>query len=399
MRMLARSHRAAGVAVLLGVALGVALAVAVSSDLFGSRPHPGSLLDFDLETGARRFDVKAETALVQLHALGRGLVVVTGADNCNTTPSDREMMYAYSVPSGALRWRRGLAGACSGFAGPDEVSYGVVAVHTDRGVEGWSAATGKTDWRIPLLEDDLPRQSASTIVSPNSGSSGHLRFIAPQSGRVVRSVAVAYHPSVWAMTPTAIVLDVESSDGRQQLAGIDPRTGRRLWRVTVGGVGGLYAARTADGVAIAGTVPGAASNTATYSAFDLRDGQLLWRQQRRTVAIASTGELEAAGAGLAPFVLEGTQTLDALDLRTGTLTWKRHLAGWQPNGSSEIVAGAGLVAVIDHDKLNVFDARDGTTRWSRPLPTAGLRAHAPAAILNGQLLIPSISSAWTPYDE
>jgi outer membrane protein assembly factor BamB len=401
MRMLARSHRAAWGAVLLGVVLGVALAIAVSSDPFGSRPHPGSLLDVDLETGTVRFDVKTETASVHLHALSRGLVVVTGADNCNTRPA-REEMYAYSVPSGALRWQRRLAGACSDFSEPDEVSGGVVAVHIDRGVEGWDAATGKTRWQVPLPEDDPPRQSASTIVSPNSGSSGHLHFIAAQSGRVERSVDVDFRPAVWAMTPTTILLIVQSSSGpgfRQEVGAIDARTGRRLWSATVGGEGGFYAPRTADGVTIVGTIPGATSNTATYSAFDLRDGRLLWRQQRRTVEVGSPGELEAAGAGLALFVQEGTQTLQALDVRTGTLRWKHHLVGWRTRGSSEVVAGAGSVAVIDQGKVTVFDARDGTRRWSRPLLSAGLRAHAPAAILNGQLLIPSISSAWTPYDE
>jgi outer membrane protein assembly factor BamB len=384
----------------LGVALGVALAVVLSWDPFSSRPHPGSLLDFDLETGALRFDVRAETASVHLHALGRGLVVMTGADNCNT-PADREAMYAYSVPSGSLRWRRGLAGACSDFSEPNKVSGGVVAVHTDGGVEGWSAATGKTLWQVRLREDDPPRQSASTIVSPNSGSD-QLHLIGPQSGRVERSLEVHYRPSVWAVTPTRIVLITQSSAGpgfRQQLTGIEPRTGRRLWRVPVGGEGGFYAPRTADGVTIVGSIPGAASNTATYSAFDLRDGRLLWRQQRRSVDVGSSGELEATGAGLALFVQAGTQTLQAFDLRTGTPRWKRHLVGWRTGGYSEVVAGAGSVAVADPGKLTVFEARDGTARWSKPLPTAGQRAHAPAAILNGQLLIPSISSAWTPYDE
>jgi outer membrane protein assembly factor BamB len=201
------------------------------------------------------------------------------------------------------------------------------------------------------------------------------------------------------MTPTTIVVELESSDGRQQLAGIDSRTARHLWHVPVGGGGGYYPPRTADGVTIAGIIPGVASNTATYSAFDLRDGRLLWRRYRRTVEAGSSGELEAAGTGLALFVQEGTHTLQALDLRTGNLRWKRSLAGWRPDGYSEVVAGAGSVAVIDPGKLTVLDARDGTLRWSRPLPTAGLRAHAPAAILAGQLIIPSISSAWTPYNE
>jgi outer membrane protein assembly factor BamB len=396
MRMLARSYRGVVVAVVLGVVLGAALAVAVSSDLFSSRPHPGALLDFDLETGALRFDVKAQTASVHVHALSRGLVVVTGADNCNNR-ADRETMYAFSLPTGALRWHRTLTGACSDFSEPDAISGGVVAVSTGRGVEGWDAATGKTRWQLRLFED-APRQSTSAIVSVSS-SSDRVRLIAAHSG-VARSVAVDYRPSVWAMTPTEIVLATQSSGGPrfwEQLTALDPSTGRRLWRRTVGGDGGYYPPRTADGVTIVGTVPGAASNTATYSAFELRDGRRLWRQQRRTVLVDPAGELEAAGAGLALFV--HADTLEAVDLRTGALRWKRRLMGWRSGGYSQIVAGARSVAVIDQDKLTLLDARDGAPLWSSPLPTAGLRAHAPAAISDGQLFIPSISSSWTPYDE
>jgi outer membrane protein assembly factor BamB len=383
-------------AVLIGATLAAVLTVAVSTGLFSSRPAPGSLLDLDLATGALNFDVPAETASVHLHALGAGLVVVTGADSCDR--ADRESLYAYSLPAGTLRWQRSLPGACADFSAPDAVSAGVVAVAVGRTAQGWDAATGRTRWTIPA-SGDLPRQSATTVVEPDS-SRDRLRLVDPANGRVGRSVHAGYQATIWTITPSRIVLAVQSSGGRgfqQRLAGLDARSGRLLWRQAVGGEGGYFAPRTADGVTIAGTAPGAASNAATYTAVDLRDGRRLWRSQRRDVLAEPVGELQAAGAGLALFVHDGT--LQALDLRTGALRWTRRLDGWRDGGSSQIVAGAGAVAVVDQERVTVLEARTGAPRWSRPLATGGLRAHAAAAISAGQLLIPSISSAWAPYDE
>jgi outer membrane protein assembly factor BamB len=392
MRMRLFARRGAVVAVVLGIALGSALVVAASSDLLDSRARPGALLDLDLATGRLRFNVRAQTAFVSLHALGRGLVVVTGADSCSSH-ADRETMYAYSLPAGTLRWHRGFAGACSDFSGPDALSGGVVAVSTRNDIEGWDATTGRTRWRLQLVED-APRQSASAIVSVSSDGD-RVELIAPGAGRVVRSVVVHHQPSVWALTPSEVVLEAESPDGRQQLVAIDASAGRPLWRQTVEGDGRFFPPRTADGVTIAGTIPGAASNTATYTALELKDGRRLWSVQHRTVSTGSTGDLHAAGAGLA-LMVDG-DALHALDIRTGVLRWKRRLAGWSP--SSRIVAGARWVVVIDKDRVTVLNARDGTRHWSRPLSATGLRAHGPAAIVDGQLLIPLIPATWPPDDE
>jgi outer membrane protein assembly factor BamB len=394
MRLFARLRRDVVVAVVLGIVLGGALVVAVSADLFGSRPRPGTLLDFDLATGRLRFALRAQTASVHVHALGRGVVVVTGADSCDYRP-DHETMYAYSLPAGSLRWQRALAGACGDAAEADPIGDGTVATFTRTGIEGWDASTGRTRWRLRLLGDDL-RQSASAIVSVSS-IGDRVRFIAADRGRVVRTAVVHHQPFVWAVTPAVVVLATLSSGGQQQLAAIDARSGRRLWRETVGGEGGFSLPRAADGVTIVGTIPGSTSNTATDSAYDIRTGRLLWRRQHRSVSTASSGDVQALGAGLALIVED--DTLQALDSRTGVMRWKRRLIGWRPDGSSQIVAGAGSVAVIDQAKVTVLDARDGATHWLRRLPTAALRAHEPAVIDDGQLLIPSISAEWKPYDE
>jgi outer membrane protein assembly factor BamB len=55
--------------------------------------------------------------------------------------------------------------------------------------------------------------------------------------------------------------------------------------------------------------------------------------------------------------------------------------------------------VIDRSEIAVLDADTGTTRWTRRLSAAGLRGHAPAAIGDGQVVIPSTSTGYGPVDE
>jgi outer membrane protein assembly factor BamB len=266
-----------------GALVGLALAWAVWSGAFGSRPQPGRLLDLDLATGAVRFDIQAHTASVHLHTLGDDLVVVTGADDCGV-PAHHEEIYAYTLPSGTLRWQRGSPGVCL---------------------------------------DDAPLRGTSAS----------------------------------------------------------------------------YPSRSADRVTIVGTPPGPASNTATYAARDARTGRTLWRKQRRTTTDDPTGQLKAISDGLALFVQPETDLLQAFALRSGDLRWTHHLRDWRPGGHDQVIAGEGAVAVIGQGAISVLDARSGRARWTKPLPTDDILAHAPAAILNGQILIPSTSSGYGPLFE
>jgi outer membrane protein assembly factor BamB len=262
----------------LGIALGAAFAWAIWSGAFGSRPHPGRVLDLDLRTGAVRFDVEARTAAVYVRSVDNRLVIVSGADNCNT-PAHHEELDAYSAATGALRWHRPDPGACAG-----------------------------------------------------------------------------------------------------------------TWQR-------VYPTKTGGGVRIVGTPPGAASNTATYTAYDQATGRELWQKSRRTTIDDGGGQVEAIGNGMALFVQPGTDTLDAFDLRSGALRWHRHLDSWVPGGASQVVAGAGAVAVIDQGAITVLDGATGKRRWMKPLTSKGMRGHATAAIGHGQVVVPSTSTGYGPVDE
>ena len=178
-----------------------------------------------------------------------------------------------------------------------------------------------------------------------------------------------------------------------ELTALDPASGRRLWRQTLGPTGGFGAPSGADGVVLAGwegaTRSLAENARVSYAAFDAASGRRLWLRRGFL-------DLEAAGSGLALF--EQHATIEADDLRTGALRWHRRLPGWRA-GYRMIVAGEGAVAVIDRDRVTVLRSRDGAVSWSRRLPTDGLAAYGPSAISAGMLVIPGQSSSFTPYDE
>jgi outer membrane protein assembly factor BamB len=319
-----------------------------------------------------------------LHAIGPEVVVVSGADTCST-PVHGEQPYAYSLPGGALRWRRRFHGACDDFDPVDPVSDGIVAVYAARGLEAWSVANGSTRWRTSPVQF-TPRQTDDAIVGVDSNT-GAVSFLDPRSGRVRQSGVAQFKPYPWFLTPDEAIMLTQSTNGpgfEDQLTASDTASGRRLWRHTLGASGGAGGnGNGADGVVVVG-------RQGATAAFDARSGRRLWVRR-------GAGDLQAVGSELALFV--HGHTLEADDLRTGTRRWERRLVSWRAGGYSKIAAGGGSVAVVDQDRVRVLRAKDGSTRWSRPLATARLGGHGPAVISGGLLVIPASSSAYTPCDE
>ena len=163
-------HVLAVAAVLIGVCV-----AGIGALHFHRRPEAGGLLAFDLNRGTLRFAERAQTASVHLRAIGRGVVVVSGADTCSSVVHG-EQLYAYSLPGGALRWRRRFHGACDDFDPVDPVSGGIVAVYATRGFEGWSVADGSTRWRTGPFPA-TPRQTDGAVVGVDSNT-GAVRFLA-----------------------------------------------------------------------------------------------------------------------------------------------------------------------------------------------------------------------------
>ena len=345
---------------LLGATAGVALS-------HGTRAAPGHLVAYDLATGAVRFDVTAPTASVHLHAIGEGVVVATGADDCNA--AQRESAFAVSLADGALRWSRALRGACSDYAAPGTLGGGTVAVTTRHGVSGWSLQDGSSRWTHRGLGP--PGQLAGTVVASNDGETVFLRA---RDGRVITSRPII-HDAAQAYTGRRTAVFVAPGG---LLTGIDVADGRVLWRQRDAALTG--------GFQVVGETGGAF--VVDRDVRDLRGGRLLW---------ASTSSPIAVGAGLA--FTQDAGELHALDIRTGALRWEIALPPPDPVADRQIVAGAGAVAVIDPDSITLLEASTGATRWRAALDPATRHAYPAGAIARGMLLIPATSPDWVPYDE
>jgi hypothetical protein len=78
------------------VLLAILALVAMALVARAANPDHGRVAAYDLATGALRFDVEAATASVHIHAIGSGVIVLSGADSCHGYPYRGESMYAIS---------------------------------------------------------------------------------------------------------------------------------------------------------------------------------------------------------------------------------------------------------------------------------------------------------------
>lgn len=198
-------------AVLAATVLAVAIAHA------GPGPAHGRLIAYDLATGAIRFDTEAPTASVHLHAIGSGVVVATGGDNCNVT--QRESAFAISLPGGSVRWSRTLRGSCFDYDAASSVSGGSVAVSTRGGAAGWRIDDGSSRWIQRRL--NVPTGTATAVVTTNrsgdavvlDGASGRVRSTTPLPRNSILMYANG-HEAVFGAGDADREIGISLSDGR-----------------------------------------------------------------------------------------------------------------------------------------------------------------------------------------
>ncbi len=291
---------------------GLVVAVGLSQ---ASSAAPGHLAAYDLATGAIRFDTAAPTASVHLHAIGPGVVVATGADNCDVAA--RELAFAFSLPDGALRWKRTLRGACFDYSLTGSLAHGVVAVQTRHGTSGWSVEDGSARWVVRAL--DAPKQAGDAVVGMARSTRGVI--VESRTGRVRANFALPRDSFVWYTAPGEAVF--ASSSGR--ITAVALPSGRVLWRTAIPNEGGLDAGVGGDGVIAVGA-----------HVRDLRGGTTLW---------SSPAPITTIGSGLA--LVADETSLTALDVRTGALRWKVSLPVLPANAERQLVAGKGAVALVE----------------------------------------------------
>jgi outer membrane protein assembly factor BamB len=402
---------ATGIALLVAVPAGSALTTGGA----GSRPLAGRLVAYDLATGDVRFDVPSAAAMAFIHTVAAGVVVVAGADSCRHLRDQRPLLSAYSSSSGARLWQRPIPGllAC-GPPLPSVATDGVVTLVHRGSLEGWSTRDGTTRWRNRRVHG-WPLAAFDAIATPARAESSVVFLIDGRDGSIERAVTVRSQPAPWFLTSrTAIVSARTVPVGPEQrlaiapeerLVAIDRASGRRLWhRVlpaafsSAAGAGGVVMVSwlTVQGYVADPSELLSGHQTMTSVALDVRSGRRLWRRITPVPGDLPLSEtVFTAGAGLALFV--HGQTLEALDLRTGKARWRVQLA--LPNGAAHrsILASGTSVAVVGPKRVSVFDARDGSTRWSKPIRSAGVAWRSPAAISDGALLVPATSTGFIPF--
>jgi outer membrane protein assembly factor BamB len=125
--------------------------------------------------------------------------------------------------------------------------------------------------------------------------------------------------------------------------------------------------------------------------------------QRATGALAWTHadvlELAAGGAGI--FVLDHDRNLSALDPATGAASWTVPLSGFAAAGETTLAAGggaAGVVAVVEHEKLTLRSAADGHVRVETSIPGFDAAGGVTQLVFQGQELYACANRALVRLD-
>jgi outer membrane assembly lipoprotein YfgL len=166
----------------------------------------------------------------------------------------------------------------------------------------------------------------------------------------VTRIGLVNYPLEVSVSGTVVTL----AGGEGQLAAVDARTGRDLWRVAVGPI--------AAGVGSDGKL--AAVVTKSNDVVVVQDGREVWRQ--KLVAQAYTAPLVAGGR---VFVLAADRSISAFDGQTGLKLWTQQ----RPNEPLVLRQSGVLLAVGDTlvvglaGRLAGLNPVSGAVRWEVPI--------------------------------
>ena len=247
-------------------------------------------------------------------------------------------------------------------------------------VYGLSAASGKTLWRRTFRNNSagyLPLAAAGGRVF--AVGSGRVAALSAATGAQLWSVpAAGVQPGFPPQLPTYFVVYandvvcVLGADG--DVAGLDPRTGSRVWRHSPPGSGGFGA-----GAAAGNGVLYVAQTSGRVAALDVPTGRLRWAAPAPSVAstLLVTGGVIAGTPTASPSYDAGQLTF-GLDQATGRLLWKKNF----DTETYSSIAGEGDQVFVHVNLLNgavtagnaiyALAARSGRTLWHRAFPSQSI---------------------------
>ena len=354
--MLTRRRALASFGVLAGLAsMGCASSNAATAGV--ARPKPGTLL-------WRSQPLVNGESVLGLVPAGGVICVGDGFGN----------IYGLNAASGTTRWRRTFRDNSSGYLPLAAAGGRVFAVGSGR-VAALSAATGRQLWSVPAagVEPGFPPQLPTYFVVYTTGvvcvldARGNVAGLDPRTGRAMwrRPPPKSAGFAAGAAAQDG-VLYVAETTGRGGVTALDVRTGRLRWAAPAPSVASTLL--VLDSV-IAGTPTASPSYDAGQLTFalDKATGRPLWRANFDTQTYSSI-----AGEGdrvyvhvdlLAGAVTEGT-AISALAARSGRRLWRDTFPS-QSTGGTIAAAGGLLYAGFREGILRALSPATGAVIWRR----------------------------------
>jgi outer membrane protein assembly factor BamB len=282
-------------------------------------------------------------------------------------------IYGLNAASGGTLWRRTFRDNSAGYLPLAAAGGRVFAVGSGR-VAALSAATGRQLWSVPAsgVEPGFPPQLPTYFVVYTNGvvcvldAHGNVAGLDPRTGRAMWRRPPASAGFAAGATADNGVLYVAETAGKGGVTALDVRTGRPRWSAPTPSVASTLLAL--DSV-IAGTPTASPSYDAGQLTFalDKATGRPLWRANFDTQTYSSI-----AGEGdrvyvhvdlLAGAVTEGT-AISALAARSGRKLWQDTFPS-QSIGGTIAAAGGRLYAGFQEGILRALSPATGAVLWRR----------------------------------
>lgn len=367
---------------LLVAVVALVVSVGLGEVAAGASAAGAQLVGFEAVRGKREWTANLGLPVVwTAPSASNGHVSVIGMPSCFSSGAT---LIGLDTRDGHASWRTPLKfdqdlGAPAGpFAGAGVV---VVILHTHQGdrLEGFDASTGHRRWQQTVSSDHSYAEVGSLIVvQPANAQSADQNVMAYDkvTGRLRWQVTLLPDPSRGLLaTPSTLYLFTTTlpvADRQSMVTAINPPSGQQRWQVSFAG-NALSPSATAGMVV---TVQSQVPAPDTLVALDAGTGRELWRHPDAPLPL---GDVSAGDGNL--YIVSASE-VTALDRRTGGTRWAIQESGDQGGP----VAGNGVVALQQSDRVSVVRARDGARLW-RASASASTYAQKPDTLAGGSLVV------------
>lgn len=242
----------------------------------------------------------------------------------------------------------------------------------------WKQAVPAKGWAAPLVAD------GKVILTGADAESRQVMAFDLATGKSLWSTAIPavegagettidtmderWNTLMWAAATPAIAGDrVFAAFSSGQLCALDLATGKILWNVLAGELGGNAYGWANSLIPVGGDVIAAFQGDESYIAcFAGADGKTLWKTKRESASWASP-VLVQTPAGKALVVLPADPDVTAWDAATGKQAWSTKVFEESPDycvGPSPVVVGAVVCVNLQKNGIFGLDAETGKKRWS-----------------------------------